>query len=163
MDSDSPALSEAIRLCLNQWPAMQLVRSYHQDAEEQLSAFAQEIESYMQRFEVDTDYLCDFLSGYLDEHFSIDVDDGSLEVIARVLVTVQAEEERGSIEELTKLRSFSKVKLPEVAKIRTDQHADPPIESLTLSDPPALEEAEAPEPDADGFVTVTGKKPRRKG
>ena len=167
MDSDSTALTEAIRICLAQWPAMQIVRNYQQDADQQVALFAQEVESYMTRFEVDVDYLSDYLSDYLDEHFSIMIEDGSLEVVSGVLVKVQQEAERGCTDELTKLRNFSKVALPEVTKVRTEQHADPPLEGLSLEDPPAAEETheedQMAEPDADGFVMVTGKKPRKRG
>ena len=158
------ALREGIDICLAQWPAMQLVHTYQEDPELALATFAHEIESYIHRFEVDIDYLVDWLSDYLDQHFNIDIDDGSLDIVAQTLLKIYSEEQEGRYEELEKLRKLKPVQLPKLTKVKTQPPPD--LSDLSLSDsqaPTLTPVCEEPEVDEQGFTVVTSKKQRHKG
>jgi len=162
---EGSALREGIEICLTQWPAMQLVRAYQPDPEVALSAFALEIEAYIHQFEVDADYLADWLSDYLDQHFSIDVDDGSLEVVAQTLLRIYTEEGEGRFEELGKIRKLRSVQLPQLTKVKLPPSDSITLDELSLAESPApalIPAPEEPQTDEQGF-TVVSKKPRRKG
>lgn len=155
---EGSALKEGIEICLAQWPAMQLVHAYQQEPEIALQTFAREIESYITRFEVDVDYMVDWLSEYLVTKFSIEVDDGSLDVVAQTLLKIYAEEGEGRYDELQKIRQLRNVQLPELTKIKQESADTIPLDDLTMEDSSVPE----PQVDEDGFTTVTSKKPRRK-
>lgn len=159
---EGSALREGIEICLAQWPAMQLVRAYQPEPEQALATFAQEIENYIHQFEVDVDYMVDWLSDYLDKNYSIDVDDGSLDIVAQTLLKIYTEEGEGRYDELDKIRKLRTVQLPQLTKVKLPSSDSIPLSSLSLAESPASAAPQEPQTDEQGF-TVVSKKPRRKG
>jgi Pre-rRNA-processing protein TSR2 len=148
-------LSEAIKLCLDNWTAMKLAIDMGWGEESHKIALEEEIKNYIFGYQVTVDDIAAFLDEVMEQRFSVILDDGSSNEIAFILNTVYEESLKGSQEQLNKLRQLHTFDI-DLSKKFKQQEIIPSIENLSI-DPPNL----VPLVDEEGFETVVSKKNKR--
>ncbi|OMJ80921.1 hypothetical protein SteCoe_18731 [Stentor coeruleus] len=149
-------LSEAVKLCLDNWTALKLALDMGWGESESKSAFQTALVNYIVSFEVNEQDVASFLEEHMEDHFQVLIEDNSSEEIARILIKVYEEAYKGETVELQKLRKLQGSDIDQCRKEVKVENLEHAMESLEVATPELV-----PIVDEDGFETVVSKKNKR--
>ena len=150
-------LSEAVKICLDNWTAMKLAIDMGWGEDYHKINLQNELTNYIMSFDVTRDDISDYLDDIMEQRFSVILDDESSRDIAVILLKVFEESAQGRQDELSKLRNLHSADTELCRKVKPQPDLVQGMEGLNI-EPPQL----VPLVDEDGFETVTGKKNKRK-
>ncbi|OMJ66414.1 hypothetical protein SteCoe_36741 [Stentor coeruleus] len=149
-------LSEAVKLCLDNWTALKLALDMGWGESESKSAFQNALINYIISFEVNEQDVASFLEEHMEDNFQVLLEDNSAEEIARILVKVYEESYKGQAFELEKLRKLQGSDTNQSRKEVKIGNLEQAMESLEVAVPELIQII-----DEDGFETVVSKKNKR--
>ena len=164
-------VAEAVKLCLSKWTALDLALNLHNTRmPEDLPGHLTDLILNYQVQEADVQ---EFLEEYMDDHFAVDIEDGSAADIAEILMNVFRESRQNRSDTLERLRSLQHRPVQPIEdsseedsgedsgedsrEDSPEDNKDPNHEAMDLDEePPPL----VPDTDEEGFTVVKSRKKR---
>lgn len=147
-------ISEAVKLCLDNWTALKLSIDMGWGEEDDKSNLIHSLTDYILQFEVDLSDVTNFLEEAMESKFSVILEDNSAEDIANILLKVYQEHMKGQNVEINKLRRLQSADIETCTKVKPPPNLVEAVQDLRV-EPPVLV-------DEDGFEMVVSKKKKNK-
>jgi Glu-tRNA(Gln) amidotransferase subunit E-like FAD-binding protein len=149
-------LSEAVKLCLDNWTALKLALDMGWGETESKSNFQTSLINYIVSYEVNEQDVTSFLEEHMEDNFQVLLEDNSSQEIARILVKVYEESYKGETTELQKLRKLQGADTDQSRKEVKVENLEQAMGNLEVAAPDLV-----PIVDEDGFETVVSKRNKR--
>ncbi|CAG9312061.1 unnamed protein product [Blepharisma stoltei] len=149
-------VAEAIRLCFDNWTAMNLALDHGWGDPSNKEAFMAQLTDTIVHYQVEEEDIEDLLDEFMEEKFSVILEDDSARELARIFLAVYNQSRSGDSIELDRLRRLKKSSVEECKKINEVEEVTHMMQNAEI-EPPEL----VPTVDEDGFELVQSRRKKK--